>query len=106
VISVAWVNTFKPQKALSTVLTTLLKTTFYGRDRGIEDTEFKVDETFEAFLERADGCGAEFYYIMKDGVWYVGTTYGSDTVLGYKLVPLAEALADQDITNNETVSAE
>lgn len=79
---------------------------FYGRDRGMEDTEFKVDETFEEFLERADGCGAEFYYIMKDGVWYVGTTYGSDTALGGKLVALAEALADQDIKNAETVSAE
>lgn len=81
-------------------------TTFYGRDRGMEGTDFRVDETFEAFLERADGCGAEFYYIMKDGVWYVGTTYSSHTALGGKLVPLAEALADQDIKNAETVSAE
>lgn len=71
--------------------------TFYGRDRGETGTEFKTDTTFEAFLERADGCGAEYYYIMKDSVWYVGTTYGSDARLGYKLVPLAEALADQDI---------
>ena len=79
---------------------------FYGRDRGETGTEFKTDDTFAKFLERADGCGAEFYYIMRDGVWYCGTTYGSDTALGGKLVPLAEALADQHIENAETVSAE
>lgn len=68
-------------------------TTFYGRDRGESGTDFQVDHTFEEFLARADGCGAEYYYIMKDGVWYCGTTYKSDATLGYKLVPLAEALA-------------
>lgn len=83
-----------------------IQCTFYGRDRGETGTDFKVDYSFEDFLDRANGCGAEFYYIMRDGEWYVGTTYGSDTQLGGKLVPLAEALADQDIANNETVSAE
>ena len=29
---------------------------------------------------------------MKDGTWYVGTTYESDVKLGGKLVPLTEAL--------------
>jgi hypothetical protein len=76
-------------------------TTFYGRDRGETDTEWKTDTTFEAFLERADGCGAEYYYIMKDGEWFVGTTYKSDARFGGKLVPLAEALAEQDIDANE-----
>jgi hypothetical protein len=76
-------------------------TTFYGRDRGEKGTGYQVDHTFEDFLERANGCGAEFYYIMRDGEWYVGTTYGSDAQLGGKLVPLAEALADEAIDNNE-----
>jgi hypothetical protein len=71
--------------------------TFYGRDRGESDTEWATDTTFEQFLERADGCGAEYYYIMQDGEWYVGTTYESDAKLGGKLVPLAEVLAKQDI---------
>ena len=74
---------------------------FYGRDRGEEGTEFKVDNSFEEFVERASGCGAEFYYIMKDGVWYCGTTYETDAKLGGKLVPLAEALADHDIAKQE-----
>jgi hypothetical protein len=38
---------------------------------------------------------------MKDGVWYCGSTYESDSRLGGKLVPLAEALAEQDIDANE-----
>jgi hypothetical protein len=65
--------------------------TFYGRDRGEQNVEWKVDHTFEDFLDRAKGGGAEFYYIMKDGTWYVGDTYGS-TALSNKLTPLAEAL--------------
>jgi hypothetical protein len=76
-------------------------TTFYGRDRGEKNTEWKTDVTFEAFLERADGCGAEYYYIMQDGEWFVGSTYSSDTVMGSKLVPLAIVLAEQDIETNE-----
>lgn len=71
--------------------------TFYGRDRGETGTEWRTDHTFEEFLARADLCGAEYYYIMCDGEWYVGTTYKSDANLGGRLVPLAEALADADI---------
>lgn len=81
-------------------------TVFYGRDRGEKGTDFKVDHTFEEFLGRAHDCGAEYYYIMKDGEWFVGTTYGADLQLGSKLVPLAEVLADQDIELHEVVSAE
>ena len=78
-------------------------TIFYGRDRGETGTEWKTDTTFEAFLERVDNCGAEYYYIMKDGEWYVGNVYGADAG---ELVLLAEALAEQDIENAEKVSAE
>ena len=78
-------------------------TVFYGRDRGETGTEWKTDTTFEAFLERVDNCGAEYYYIMKDGEWYVGNVYGADAG---ELVLLAEALAELDIEKAETVSAE
>jgi hypothetical protein len=67
-------------------------TVFYGRDRGQTGTEFQVDEDFVSFLERVDACGAEYYYIMKDGVWYCGDSYKCSPISG-KLVPLAEALA-------------
>jgi hypothetical protein len=66
--------------------------TFYGRDRGETGTEWKVANTFEEFLEQADNCGAEFYYIMKDGEWYVGTTYENTHPLSKRLTQLSEAL--------------
>ena len=74
--------------------------TFYGRDRGEEGVEFETDTSFDDFFLRAEKCGAEFYYIMKDGVWYCGDTYESSAMFR-KLVPLAEALADDDIDAND-----
>jgi hypothetical protein len=68
-------------------------TTFYGRDRGEKNVEFQTDTDFDAFIERVQGCCAEWYYIMRDGVWYVGNIYSSDERFYKKLVPLAEALA-------------
>jgi hypothetical protein len=70
--------------------------TFYGRDRGEKDTEWKVATTFDQFLEQCDNSGAEYYYIMKDGVWYVGDTYES-TPLSKKLTVLSEALAAETV---------
>jgi len=66
-------------------------TTFYGRDRGETDCTWSVDHTFEEFLDRVKGCTAEFYYVMKDGVWYVGDIYDS-SALSNRLTPLAQAL--------------
>lgn len=67
-------------------------TVFYGRDRGQEDVSWKVDHTFADFLTRVDSCGADYYYVMRDGVWYVGNVYKGD-----KIVPLAQALAESKI---------
>lgn len=51
-------------------------TTFYCRDRGEEDAAgWKVSTTFEDFIEWVNGCGAEYYYVMKEGEWYVGCVY-------------------------------
>ena len=75
-------------------------TSFYGRDRGEEGNEFAVDHDFESFMKRVDDSGAEFYYIMKDGEWFVGNNYGSGPLSG-RLVPLAEALAEHDIEQAE-----
>jgi len=70
--------------------------TFYGRDRG-EVSVWKVANTFEEFLEQADLCGAEYYYIMKDGVWYVGTTYENAHPLSKRLTLLSEALQAETV---------
>ena len=71
-------------------------TTFYGRDRGEKNTEFKVAHTFVEFLEQCDNCGAEYYYINKDGVWYVGTTYDNMNPLSKTLTALTEAIAETE----------
>lgn len=68
--------------------------TFYGRDRGETDTEWKVAHTFDEFLEQVNNCCGEYYYIMRDGVWYCGDTYGR-TELSNKLTALTEALASE-----------
>ena len=70
--------------------------TFYGRDRGEKNTEFKVAHTFAEFMEQCDNCGAEYYYIMRDGVWYCGDMYES-TPLSKKLTALTEALAAETV---------
>jgi len=74
--------------------------TFYGRDRGEKDTEFQVAQTFAEFLEQCDGCAAEYYYIMKDGVWYVGDTY-EGTPLSKTLTLLTEALVLEKILDEQ-----
>ena len=70
--------------------------TFYGRDRGEKDTEWKVAVNFETFLEQCDNSGAEYYYIMRDGTWYCGDTYESGQ-LSKKLTALADALQAQTV---------
>lgn len=66
--------------------------TFYGRDRGETGTEWKVAHSFAEFLEQVENCCGEYYYIIKDGVWYCGTLHEREQDLYKKLVPLAEAL--------------
>ena len=56
-------------------------TTFYGRDRGEKDVGFKVSQSFDEFLELVDGCGAEYFYIMKDGTWYCGSLYAVEGMI-------------------------
>ena len=67
--------------------------TFYGRDRGEKGTEWKTHTNFVDFFAEVEGSWCEWYYIMRDGVWYVGNRYETDEKFYQKLVPLAEALA-------------
>ncbi len=67
----------------------------YYKDRGetgVEPTEYA---TFEEFFDAVNGCGGEYYYVFKDGVWYCGDTYGrwgSDSKISGKLVAYADAV--------------
>jgi hypothetical protein len=65
--------------------------TFYGRDRGEENTEFKVAHTFAEFLEQCDNCCAEYYYVMENGEWYYGSMHESN-LFHKRLVLLSEVL--------------
>lgn len=67
-------------------------TTFYGRDRGETGTEFKVSHSFQEFLEQVENCGAEYYYIMRDGVWYAGSVYDVQGLVTGGLTALSEAI--------------
>ena len=67
--------------------------TFYGRDRGEKGTEWKTHTNFVDFFAEVEGSWGEWYYIMRDGVWYVGNCHKTDEQFYQKLVPLTEALA-------------
>jgi hypothetical protein len=67
--------------------------TFYGRDRGETGGEWKTHTNFVDFFAEVEGSWCEWYYIMRDGVWYVGNCHKTDEQFYQKLVPLAEALA-------------
>ena len=59
-------------------------TTFYGRDRDETGVEFK---TFFNDQELFAGVDAEYFYVMKDNVWYVSE--------GSEWKVLSEALAEE-----------
>ena len=46
--------------------------TFYTRDRG-EDAPFKTFQAYDKLRDYYLGSGVEYFYIMKDGVWYYST---------------------------------
>ena len=80
----------------SGVKETLEEMNFYA-DRGEEDVSWQVAHTFDEFLEQVQNCHGEYYYVMRDGVWYVGAVYGVPGLIKGGLVPLEEALARNTI---------
>jgi len=43
--------------------------TFYSRDRGEDDVEFRTFQSEQDFLDNFN-AGEEFHYLFKDGAWY------------------------------------
>lgn len=66
-------------------------TTFYGRDRSESGVDFTVDQSYEEFLRKE--YDYEYYYIMRDGVWYVGVNRSDESMVPGQLYVLAEQLA-------------
>jgi hypothetical protein len=76
----------------SGVKETLEEMNFYA-DRGEEDVSWQVAHSFEEFLEQVDRCCGEYYYVMKDGVWYAGAVYDTEGLVKNGLVLLKDAIA-------------
>lgn len=49
-------------------------TTFYGRDRNERGQEYKVFDSGEQFIDHFESCGCEYFYLMKDGEWFVASS--------------------------------
>lgn len=45
--------------------------TFYGRDRGDENTGSKTFDSVSEFIDYYRSSGAEYSYLMKEGTWYL-----------------------------------
>jgi len=89
----------------SGVKETLAEMNFY-EDREAEDedvsqflksTPWEVAHSFEEFLEQVKGSGCEYYYVMRDGVWYAGCVYETTGLVKNGLVALSDALAAETI---------
>ena len=58
----------------------------------LQSTPWAVAHSFEEFLEQVEGCGGEYYYVMRDGVWYAGAVYATEGLIKNGLVALKDAL--------------
>ena len=83
----------------SGVKETLEDMNFYS-DRGEDNVSWQVAHSFDEFLEQVEGCCGEYYYVMRDGVWYAGCVYATEGLVKNGLVPLKDAIA----AINETVA--
>jgi hypothetical protein len=59
----------------------------------LKSTPWEVAHTFEEFLDQVSGCCGEYYYVMRDGVWYAGAVYNTPGLVKHGLVPLKDAIA-------------
>ena len=84
----------------SGVKETVEEMNFY-KDRGEEDVSWQVAHSFREFLDQVQACCGEYYYVMRDGVWYAGCVYATQGLIKGGLVPLAEALESLKVAEDE-----
>jgi len=84
----------------SGVQETVEEMNFYA-DRGEEDVSWQVAHSFEQFLEQVENCCGEYYYVMRDGVWYAGCVYETNGLIKNGLVPLEQALEALAVAEDE-----
>ena len=75
----------------SGVKETLEEMNFYA-DRDDDNVSWQVSHTFEEFLDQVQGNGCEYYYVMRDGVWYAGCVYETQGLIKNGLVALKDAM--------------
>jgi hypothetical protein len=59
----------------------------------VNSTPWAVAHSFEEFLDQVQGCYGEYYYVMRDGVWYAGAVYETEGLIKNGLVALKDAIA-------------
>ena len=84
----------------SGVKETVAEMNFYS-ERGETDVDWQVAHSFEEFLEQVERCFAEYYYVMRDGVWYAGCVYETQGLIKNGLVPLEKALGALKVAEDE-----
>jgi phosphoribosyl-AMP cyclohydrolase len=67
---------------------------FYNEHDEDKELAWQVAHSLEEYIEQTHNCGGEYYYVMKDGVWYVGAVYATTGLVKDGLVSLVDALAD------------
>ena len=58
----------------------------------LKSTPWDVAHSFDEFLEQVNNCCGEYYYVMKDGVWYAGCVYETEGLIKNGLVALKDAI--------------
>jgi len=58
----------------------------------LDSTPWLVAHTFDEFLEQVECCHGEYYYVMKDGVWYAGCVYETEGLIKNGLTALKDAI--------------
>jgi hypothetical protein len=84
----------------SGVQPTISEMNFYS-ERGETGVDWQEAHSFEEFLEQVERCFAEYYYIMRDGVWYAGCVYETQGLVKGGLVPLERALTALAVAADE-----
>jgi len=94
----AWLQAYTTQEAVEKLIAPGDRSSLdgpYYSERGETGVEPADYETFDEFLDAVNGCGGEYYYVFKDGVWYCGDCYGrwgSGTPISGKLTAYADAV--------------
>lgn len=64
-------------------------TTFYGRDRKEENTEWRVYQSEKEWIDAMSDSGCEYFYLMDSGVWYVSE--GSQFIALHEAIEILDA---------------